>query len=232
VKILKIVMAASVLLVAANSMAPAQPADQGTQSADPLPPATPEETGLSSERLQRIDAVLNEDIQRGQMPGAVVAIARRGKLVYFKAFGFRDKAANLPMTTDTIFNIASMTKPLTTVGALELSEQGRLLVGEPLARYMPKFGSMKVAALDASGQGIVGTVPAAHQITIQDLMRHTSGMIYGGRGATAVHKMYPSGSASGATSMTGSEFLDRLSALPLLYEPGTVWDYGFGLAVR
>ena len=101
----------------------------------PLPRAKPEEAGMSSARLGDIAKTLNADIARGRIPGAVVAIARRGKLVYFEAFGYRDKAAGVPMTTDTIFNIASMTKPMTAVAALQLYEQGRLLMDDPLAKW-------------------------------------------------------------------------------------------------
>jgi CubicO group peptidase (beta-lactamase class C family) len=200
-------------------------------SADPLPRAAPETVGFSAERLARIASVLNADIEAGKLPGAVVAIVRKDRLVYFEAFGFRDKAAGVRMTTDTIFSIASMTKPMTTVGALMLTEQGGLEIGDPLARYLPQFAKMNVALRDDSGQTITGTVPAARPLTIQDLMRHTSGLIYGGRGTSAVHKLYPSGSASAAAELTGAEFLDKLAGLPLLYQPGTVWDYGFGLDV-
>lgn len=197
----------------------------------PLPRGMPEEAGFSSERLARIATVLNADIERGLLPGAVLAIARQGKLVYFEAFGYRDKAAGVKMTTDTIFNIASMTKPMTAVGALMLYEQGALLIDDPLAKYLPKFANPKVAQRDPSGQPTTDTVPAAKPITLQDLMRHTSGLIYGGRGTTAVHKLYPASSSSAATSLTGAEFIDKLSGLPLLWQPGTVWDYGFGLDV-
>jgi CubicO group peptidase (beta-lactamase class C family) len=135
------------------------------------------------------------------------------------------------MTADAIFNIASMTKPMVAVGALQLYEQGRLLMDEPLAKYFPKFASMHVAVMDARKESILETVPAARKITIQDLLRHTSGLIYGGRGTTAVHKLYPEGSGQAAAAMTGPEFLDHLSTRPLMYQPGTVWDYGFGLDV-
>ncbi|MBV8573808.1 MAG: beta-lactamase family protein [Acetobacteraceae bacterium] len=200
-------------------------------ASDPLPRAAPEQAGMSSERLQRIGAALQGEIEAGKMPGAVVAIARRGNLVYFEAFGYRDKQANAPMTTDTIFNIASMTKPMTAVGALMLEEQGRLLIGESLFKYLPQFADMQVADLDQSGATITGKLPAARPITLRDLLIHTSGLIYGGRGSTALHKMYPWGSATAAMSMTGQEFLTKLSGLPLLHQPGTVWDYGFGLDV-
>src|SRR5580693_8446201 len=151
---------------------------------DPLPRAKPEEVGLSSERLARIGTVLKADIEAGRIPGAVIAIARHGKLVMLDAYGWRDKAANLPMTTDTIFNIASMTKPMTAVGALMLYEQGKILIDDPLSKYFPKFANMRVAARDPDGQPTVDTVPANRQITIQDLLRHTSGIVYGGRGTT------------------------------------------------
>ena len=198
---------------------------------DPLPRAKPEEVGLSSERLARIGATLKADIEAGRIPGAVIAIARHGKLVAFDAYGWRDKAAGVAMTTDTIFNIASMTKPMTTVGALMLYEQGKLLIDDPLAKYFPKFANMRVAVRDANGEPTAETVPANRQITIQDLMRHTSGLIYGGRGNTLVHKMYPAGSGDAARDYDGAAFLDKLASLPLLYQPATVWDYGFGLDV-
>ena len=142
---------------------------------DPLPRAKPEEVGLSSERLARIGETLKADIEAGRIPGAVIAIARHGKLVALDAYGWRDKAAGVAMTTDTIFNIASMTKPMTTVGALMLYEQGKILIDDPLGKYFPKFANMRVAVRDA-GEPTAETVPANRQITIQDLMRHTSGL--------------------------------------------------------
>jgi len=112
-----------------------------------------------------------------------------------------------------------------------LSEQGRLFVDDAVAKYLPQFKAMKVAVLEDGGATIKETVPAERAITIQDLMRHTSGLIYGGRGTTAVHKMYPAGSAVAAMTLTGDEFLEKLGSAPLLYQPATVWDYGFGLDV-
>jgi CubicO group peptidase (beta-lactamase class C family) len=200
-------------------------------AADPLPRAKPEEVGISSERLARIGEVLKADIAGGRIPGAVIAIARHGKLVALDAYGWRDKAAGVAMTTDTIFNIASMTKPMTTVGALMLYERGKLLIGDPLAKYFPKFADMQVAERDAAGEPTTETVAADRQITIQDLMRHSSGLIYGGRGTTLVHKMYPAGSGDAAREYDGVAFMDKLASLPLLYQPATVWDYGFGLDV-
>jgi CubicO group peptidase (beta-lactamase class C family) len=198
---------------------------------DPLPRAKPEDVGMSSERLARISATLKADIEAGRIPGAVIAIARHGKLIALDAYGWRDKAAGVAMTTDTIFNIASMTKPMTTVGALMLYEQGKILIDDPLSKYFPKFSQMRVAVRDANGEPTVDTVPANRQITIQDLMRHTSGLIYGGRGNTLVHKMYPAGSGDASRDYDGAAFLDKLATLPLLYQPATTWDYGFGLDI-
>src|ERR1700733_11252596 len=201
------------------------------QMSDPLPRAKPEEVGLSSQRLADVAKALNGDIARDQIPGAVLAVARHGKLAYFEAFGFRDKAAGAPMTKDAIFNIASMTKPMTAVAALQLYEQGKLMMDEPLAKYFPKFADSQVAVMDAKKESIVERVPAVRKISIQDLFRHTNGMSYGGRGTTAVHKLYPEGSGQAALAYTGTDFANHLATLPLHFQPGSTWDYGFGLDV-
>jgi CubicO group peptidase (beta-lactamase class C family) len=198
-----------------------------TVAADLPPRAKPEEVGMSSERLALIGETVKTEIASEQLPGAVLAIARRGKLVYFETFGHRDKAAGAPMAADAIFNIASMTKPMTAVAALQLYERGALLMTDPVAKYFPKFADMQVAVMDAKRETIIDRVPAARPITIRDLFVHTSGMPYGSRGTTGVHKMYPDLSKA----MTGSEFIDKLASAPLLYQPGTVWDYGYGLDV-
>src|SRR5262245_33540852 len=198
---------------------------------DPLPRAKPEDTGLSPERLNGIAKCVNAEIEAGRMPGAVVMIARKGKLAFHEAFGFRDKAAGVAMTRDTMFAIASMTKPVAAVAALQLYERGQLLIDDPLSKYFPQFANMQVAVLDAAGATITGTVPAAREITLRDLMMHTSGLIYGGRGNTAVHKLYPPGSGPVAARMSATESLDTHAKAPLLHQPGTTWDYGFGLDV-
>lgn len=208
----------------------------GTQAAETpataLPTGDPEQGGFDPVRLARIGEVLNREIAAGRMPGTVVAIARNNKLVFLQAYGYRDKAAGVPMTTDTIFNIASMTKPMTAVTALTLVEQGLLGLDEPVSAYLPnRFTAMKVATLNESGDTMVSTAPAARAITLRDLMTHTSGLIYGGRGTTAVHKTYPAGSASAAMELSGPQFPDKLSGLSLLNQPGATWDYGFGLDV-
>src|SRR5215468_10137972 len=181
------------------------------QAADPLPRAKPESVGMSSERLALIRKQIDAEIARDQLPGAVLAIARRGKLVHFEAYGYLDKAAGIPMRTDAIFSIASMTKPMVAVAGLQLYEQGRVLMDEPLAKYFPKFADMQVAVLDAKRETIVDKVPAARKITIQDLFRHTNGLSYGGRGTTAVHKLYPEGSGQAALAYTGTDFTNHLA---------------------
>jgi len=205
-------------------------ASASTSIAD-LPRATPAEAGISPERLARLGAVLDAEIARGQLPGAVVAIVRRGRLVALDAYGYRDHAAGMPMSTDCIFNIASMTKPMTAVAALMLYEQGRLQLDDPVAKYFPKIGMQGVAEMDEAGERVLRTVTPARVMTIQDLMRHTCGMPYGSGGSTVVHRRYPHGSIGAAAAMTGADLLDRLSSAPLLHEPGKVWDYGFGLDV-
>ena len=196
-------------------------------AADPLPRIDPAEAGFSATALQRIDRFFDDEISRGRIPGAVVAIARHGKLVYYKALGYQDKAANVPMKTDAIFGLASMTKPMVVVGALTLYEEGKLPLKSPLHRYYPQFKSMQVGVVDSSGQ--VRTEPAKNPIFIQDLMRHTSGITTSGRGTTPVHKLWPSSSTGAAYAMTGPEFMDAIAKLPLIYHPGTAWDYGLSI---
>src|SRR5262249_43926926 len=130
-----------------------------------------------------------------------------------------------------LFNIASMTKPVTALAALQLYEQGKLLIDDPVAKYFPKFEHIRVAVMDERKSKIVDTEKPNRPITLHDLMRHTSGLIYGGRGTTAVHKLYPEGSGVAGSTMTSKEFLDVLAGAPLMHQPGAAWDYGFGLDV-
>jgi CubicO group peptidase (beta-lactamase class C family) len=122
-----------------------------------------------------------------------------------------------------------MTKVMASVGALTFYEEGKLPLNAPISNWLPQFKDMKVGHVDAEGK--LTTVPAKNPITVQDLMRHTSGLTYGARGATPVHKLYPAGSAPAAMQYNAQEFVEKLASTPLLYEPGTVWDYGFGLDV-
>jgi CubicO group peptidase (beta-lactamase class C family) len=198
---------------------------------DALPRARPEAVGMSSERLALIRQRIEAEIARDQLPGGVLAIARRGRLVHFETYGFLDKAAGTPMRADAIFNSASMTKPMAAVAALQLYEQGRLVMNDPISKYFPQFAKQQVAVLDAKRENIIDRVVPVRPITVQDLFRHTSGLVYGGRGTTPVHKLFPSGSTPASEGMTGAEFIEKLASAPLLHQPGTVWDYGFGLDV-
>jgi CubicO group peptidase (beta-lactamase class C family) len=192
-------------------------------AADPLPAAKPETVGLSSVRLERLAQAIQQDVDHGRMPGAVVAIARRGKLAYYESFGFVDKAANTPMPKDAIFALASMTKPMVAVGTLMLAEQGDLLLNDPIGNYLPELKDMKVATPR-------GIEPAHRQPTLQDMLRHTAGVSYGNRGDTPLHKLYESKLKS-AANQSGPEFLQELGKLPLHYQPGSEWEYSHGLDV-
>ena len=185
--------------------------------------------GFSQEGLKRIDAFFADEIANNRMPGAVLAVAKNGKLSIYKSYGYLDKASNKPMTKDAIFNLASMTKVMASVGALTFYEEGKMPLLAPISNWLPQFKDMKVGQVDAEGK--LNLIPAKNQITVQDLMRHTNGLTYGGRGATPVHKMYPAGSAVAALQLSDQEFIDKLASAPLLYEPGTAWDYGFGIDI-
>ncbi|PYM99627.1 MAG: serine hydrolase, partial [Candidatus Rokuibacteriota bacterium] len=202
-------------------------------SASGLPTAKPEQVGLSSERLDRIGQALHADVERGRIAGAVVVVARKGRVAYLQAVGFKDKAAGTPMTPDTIFRLASMTKPIVTVAALSLYEEGRLLISDPVSKYFPAFAKLQVGVerTDPTGKSVLYTVPLDREMTIQDLMRHTSGLTSGNRGTTQVHKLYPASSNIASQTLTGDELIDRLSKIPLLHQPGTMWEYGLSVDV-
>jgi len=158
-------------------------------------------------------------------------MARRGALVHMEALGYRDASAGVAMTEDTLFWAASMTKPMTVVAALMLHERGELLIDDPMGKYLPEFGAMRVASVvkDASGSAAIETIAAERQPTILDLMCHTSGIVEGFLGTTPVHTLYRDAVGDGMTAFTGAEFITRLSPLPLLHQPGAVWHYGWGL---
>ncbi|WP_334186376.1 serine hydrolase domain-containing protein [Noviherbaspirillum sp.] len=196
---------------------------------DPLPRSKPADVGFSPAALLRIDRFFAVEISASRLPGAVIAIARDNKLVYFKAHGFQDKAANVLMNTDAIFQLASMTKIMATVGALTFHEEGRLALNAPVSDWYPQFKSQQVAAITADGQ--LSLEPAKQPITVHDLMRHTSGLTYGAQGTTEVHKLYPPSSEAAAINWGGEEFIEQLARLPLLYQPGTVWNYGLSTDV-
>jgi CubicO group peptidase (beta-lactamase class C family) len=199
-----------------------------------IPQAEPEAVGVSSARLARIVPALNAQIEAGQLPGAVVAIARHGRLIFHEAVGRLRPDNSTPMPRDALFAIASMTKPITGVAGLMLWEEGRLGLADPVERFLPQLGNRRVAVLSErvrAGQGPIETVPAMRSITMLDVMRHTSGLTYGGRGTTAVHALYPASSNAAGASLDVHGFLDQLGDAPLLYQPGTVWEYGLSIDI-
>jgi CubicO group peptidase (beta-lactamase class C family) len=205
----------------------------GVVCAGPLPEALPEDVGISSQRLERLTRAMQQTVDSGELAGMVVLIARRGKLVYQKTFGMQDKTRGVPMAAGSIFRIYSMTKPVVTVAAMILVEEGRLSLDEPISKYLPEFKDMKVGVESfdpAAGVSSFHTVPAKRQITVQDLMRHTSGLTYGSNAKTQVQKLY---AQAGTTSSkwTLDAFCKELAKLPLQYEPGTVWEYGHSVEV-
>jgi CubicO group peptidase (beta-lactamase class C family) len=197
-----------------------------TAIAEPLATAPPESVGLSSERLNRISEVLRGDIAKGAIPGTVLLISRHGKIAHFEALGSLDPQAKTLMGKDAIFRIYSMSKPITSVCIMMLVEQGRIALGDPVAKYIPQFKDVKVGEEKRGSDGKVTLelVASKRPMTIQDLMRHTSGLTYGFFGEGAVKKAYLDANL-GAGDPDNAEFTDRLAKLPLVYQPGTTWEY-------
>jgi CubicO group peptidase (beta-lactamase class C family) len=195
-------------------------------SSDPLPTAPPESVGLSPERLKRITDMLNLGIAKGEIPGAVLLIARQGKIAYFEAMGSLDPEQKTPMTKDGIFRIYSMTKPITTVTAMMLFEQGKLALTDPVGKYIPAFNDVKVGVekKEEDGKTTLELVAPQRPMTVQDLMRHSSGLTYGFFGVSAVKKAYLDADLYKG-EFTNAEFAERLAKLPLAFQPGTTWDY-------
>jgi CubicO group peptidase (beta-lactamase class C family) len=157
----------------------------------------------------------------------VILIARRGRIAYYEAFGFRDRDKGLPMARDSIFRIYSMTKPITATAAMMLQEEGRLQVYDPVSRTLPELANMKVSVerTEAGGRKVFETVPVHHEITLQDLMRHTSGFTYGTRGTGPVNAAYLDAKI-GSREDTNADLVAKLAKIPLKYQPGTRWEYG------
>jgi CubicO group peptidase (beta-lactamase class C family) len=189
---------------------------------DPLPAAAPEEIGLSTCRLARLGAVIAAEVGSGRVPGAVALIARRGRMGYFESFGRRDAVGGAPMAKDSIFRIYSMTKPITSVAAMMLWEEGRFLLSDPIAKYLPELAPLKVAAQNGA---LLEYLPIERPITVHDLLRHTSGLTYEFRGAGPVHKMYTAAKVS-SRAQSSADQVATLGKLPLLHQPGTRWEYG------
>ena len=199
----------------------------GASARESLPGAKPESVGLSTERLARITERLRADSESRKIPGAVLLIARHGKIAYFESVGKRDPQAGTPMTKDSIFRIYSMTKPMASVAAMMLVEEGRMNLDDPVAKFIPQFAKMNVGvekADPAGGKPVLETVPARRPITIQDLLRHTSGITYGIFGDSLVKKAYLEADLFGG-DVSNAGFAEKIAALPLASQPGSTWDY-------
>ncbi len=208
----------------------------GTSAISEIKAAKPESVGLSGERIQRIAGVMKQEIHKGSFPGAVVLIARNGKVVHFDAYGYLDGKKEKPMPKDAIFRIASMTKPIVTAAAMMMVEQGKLNLNDPISMYLPEFKDMKaeVQKKDAAGSTSYEIVPATRPIIIQDLMRHTSGFTYGAFGARSdnIAKAYDEADVMGTKGdITADEMIKRLAQIPLAFQPGTTFEYGMSVDV-
>jgi CubicO group peptidase (beta-lactamase class C family) len=220
-KIMKRIMAAIVLFMLLAGMA----------SAQGLPKAkNPEEVGLSSERLKRISEGFQADVDKGTIPGAVVIIVRKGKVGYFEAIGYQDREKKIQMKRDSIFRIASMSKPFTSLAIMMLAEEGKIQLLQPASRYLPQFKDLKVGVEKtdpATGQKELILVPPDREVTVQDLMRHTSGITYGFFGKSMVKDLYNKTKEGNPFDFgqTNAEMVTKLSKLPLASQPGTTWEY-------
>ena len=203
-----------------------------------LPTVEPEKVGLSSERLQRIGEVFQQEIDQGRLPGAVVLVARKGEVAYFESFGFRDATSQAPMANDAIFRIYSMTKPLVSVAAMILMEEARLQLADPVAKFLPEFKDMQVSVpkTDAFGKVSYGLVAAERPITVQDLLRHTAGLAYGEITGNAVVKeayaeagLFKPDLSYEARDVAPAEEVTALAKAPLVHQPATVWEYSLAV---
>jgi CubicO group peptidase (beta-lactamase class C family) len=207
----------------------------------PLAAATPEQVGVSAERLGRITTMLKKETADGKLPGAVVMVARKGKIIYSDAIGFQDKGENTPMKLDSIFRIYSMTKPLASVAAMMLVEDGVIQLTDPIAKFLPAFKDMKVsvAATGDDGKVTYTTVPALRPIIVQDLLRHSAGLAY-----AEITKNEPVKAAYvdakfsrpgvheyDSRGMTPAEQVERIAKAPLVHQPGTMWEYSMAVDV-
>jgi len=182
---------------------------------------SPERVGLSSARLEQAARVIRGDVERRLIPGAVLAIARGGRLAWAEIFGWRDRETGAAMTADAIFRIASMTKPMTSVAAMMLAEEGRLEIAAPVADYLPEFAKPTVG---------IERKPAQRTMTVQDLLRHTSGLTYAAFGDSPVQMLWRDEKLMDERQ-TNAELATKLAGLPLMFEPGTTWEYSMSTDV-
>ena len=202
-------------------------------SARALPPGSPEEVGLSKERLARIGQMLNGQIEVRSFPGAVALVARKGRVAYFEAVGQLDPKSGSPMPKDAIFRLYSMTKPFTSVAAMILVEEGRLRLTDPVGTYLPKLLKLDVAqqGTDSNGKTTYTVVPSERPVTVYDLMRHTSGLVYGGFTRNEYVKDLYAKENVGWSGVTPAEQIEALAKVPLARQPGTMWEYSLSTDV-
>lgn len=203
--------------------------------AQTLPTASPESVGLSAQRLERIGEMFKREIDQGNLPGVVLMVARKGRLVYSDALGFQSKETGKPMSIDTIFRIYSMTKPIVSVAAMVLVEDGKIELTDPVSKFLPAMKGLQVSVPQPdpvfAKMGYT-LVPAEREMTVQDLLRHTAGLAYGEITQNAPVKeaytkggMYKTGIDYDARDLSSAEEVDRVSKAPLAHQPGTVWEY-------
>jgi CubicO group peptidase (beta-lactamase class C family) len=193
----------------------------------------PEEAGFSSERLARITQFFQLEVDQGAIPGAVLVVARNGKIVYRQAIGYQDREKKIPMKADAIFRIFSMTRLVASVAVMMLVEEGKIDVMAPVAQYLPEFKEVKVGVEKtgpATGKPTLSLEAPERPMTVQDLLRHTSGLVYGPFGNTLVHQAYNQANLFDP-GQTLAEFVVKISKLPLAHQPGTAWEYGMSVDV-
>ena len=182
---------------------------------------------FSREKLARVGDYIRNEIATGKIPGAIILIRQHGQPVYFENFGVRDTATRLPMTAETIFRLYSMSKPVTSVAAMMLVEDGKLRLDDAVSKYIPAFADAKVGVEKPgeNGRPALALEPLNRPITIEDLLRHTSGLTYGFYGDSEVRRLYAQADLFNS-DMSNAEFVERIAKLPLAEQPGTLWDYG------
>jgi CubicO group peptidase (beta-lactamase class C family) len=190
--------------------------------ADQLPKTTPEAVGMSTERLNRLTETFQRDVDAGEIPGAVVLVARNGKIAYEKAFGYQSREGNVPMKSDAIFRIASMSKPITSVAVMMLVEEGKIDLSAPVSQYLPEFSDLRVGAERA---------PLKRPMTVQDLLRHTSGLTYEFFAEDASVKQAYEGAKVFNFDQSLADMVAKLTKLPLVHQPGTAWEYSMSTDV-
>ena len=217
----------SVLLLSSVFAACAQPAAFSSET------VKPESVGLSSEKLNEIDTVLEADIAANKINGAVLLVARNGKIAYFKSYGYRDNEKKLPMEKDSIFRVYSMTKSPTAVAVAMLKDEGKLAFADPVEKYIPSFKDIQVGEVskDENGKYVVTMVPSSNVMTIQNLATHTSGLSSMLFPTPGIRELYIQAGMNKTAGLTNAEVCDKLAKLPLVENPGTLYRYGMSYDV-